>query len=195
MNFLISSSWRLGALFILAVYALAAPLAVRAEDGDSSAPADPQVVNGSPPVRISIPSIGLDTEVMPVATDDDGAMSAPDNPDTVGWYSLGPGIGIGGNVVLAGHVDWGGRLRAFGRLHSVSEGDSVTVWDVNGEAERYVVQSSDWVEAEGAAVEDIFGWRDVPSITLITCGGTFDPWSHQYLHRLIVRALRTAEDT
>jgi len=195
VSFLINSSWRLGPLFIFAVYILAAPLAVLADDGDGIDLADSQITNGSPPVRISIPAIGLDTDVMPVATDDDGAMSAPDNPDAVGWYSLGPGIGIGGNVVLAAHVDWGGRLRAFGRLHSVSEGDSVTIWDASGGAERYVVQSSDWVEAEGAAVEEIFGSREAPTITLITCGGTFDPWSHQYLHRLIVRALRTAEDT
>ena len=79
--------------------------------------------NGTAPVRISIPAIGLDTEVVPVAIDTDGAMSAPENPDTVGWYSLGPGIGIGGNVVMAGHVDWGGRLRAFGLLRRLSEGD------------------------------------------------------------------------
>jgi sortase (surface protein transpeptidase) len=195
MSPLINSHWRLGAFFIVAVCILAASSAARADDAPSSASTDPQFENGSPPVRISIPAIGLDTDVMPVATDDDGAMSAPGNPDAVGWYSLGPGIGIGGNVVLAGHVDWGGRLRAFGKLHSVSEGDSVTVWDANGRAERYVVQASDWVEAEGAAVDEIFGSRDVPSITLITCGGTFDPWTHQYLHRLIVRALRTADDT
>jgi sortase (surface protein transpeptidase) len=145
--------------------------------------------NGAPPVRISIPAIGLDTEVVPVATDPDGAMSAPSDPDTVAWYSLGPGLGIGGNVVFAGHVDWAGRLRAFGLLSRLAEGDEITVWDAVGDSERYVVESSHWVEAEGAAVDDIFGMRDSPSMTLITCGGTFDPWAHQYLHRLIVKAL------
>jgi sortase (surface protein transpeptidase) len=147
--------------------------------------------NGAPPVRISIPAIGLDTEVVPVGTDADGAMSSPEDPDTVAWYSLGPGLGIGGNIVFAGHVDWGGRLRAFGLLNRLGEGDEITVWDAVGDSERYVVESSHWVEANGAAVDEIFGITESPSMTLITCGGTFDPWAHQYLHRLIVKALLT----
>jgi len=170
---------------------LSTPQRVYADDdlGSGQSAALETVDNGAPPVRISIPAIGLDTEVVPVATDSDGAMSAPGDPDTVAWYSLGPGLGIGGNMVFAGHVDWGGRLRAFGSLSRLAEGDEITVWDAIGESERYVVESSDWVEAEGAAVDDIFGTRDSPSVTLITCGGTFDPWAHQYLHRLIVKAL------
>jgi sortase (surface protein transpeptidase) len=186
-------SWVVGCLsaIVLIAVILNAPQGVYAEDkavaGEDS-PVEP-FENGVPPVRISIPAIGLDTEVVPVATDLDGAMSSPSDPDTVAWYSLGPGLGIGGNVVFAGHVDWGGKLRAFGLLNRLAEGDEITVWDAVGESERYVVESSDWVEAEGAAVDDIFGMRDSPSMTLITCGGSFDPWAHQYLHRLIVKAL------
>jgi LPXTG-site transpeptidase (sortase) family protein len=157
-----------------------------------NAAADAPISNGTAPVRITIPAIGLDADVVPVGTEADGAMSAPENPDTVGWYSLGPGIGIGGNVVLAGHVDWGGSLRAFGSLRRVTEGDSITVWNAKGDSESYSVESSDWVEADGAPVDEIFGNQSAPTVTLITCGGTFDPWARQYLHRLIVRAHRTA---
>jgi sortase (surface protein transpeptidase) len=164
-----------------------------ADDSASATNDEAGYENGTPPVRISIPAIGLDTEVVPVGTDHDGAMSAPSDPDTVAWYSLGPGLGIGGNVVLAGHVDWGGQLRAFGLLRALSEGDTITVWDAAGESETYVVETSDWVEAEGAAVDEIFGFRDSASMTLITCGGTFDPWAQQYVHRLIVRASLTLQ--
>jgi sortase (surface protein transpeptidase) len=177
------------ALVLAGLLVLISPWAANADE----AVMDVQVENGAPPVRISIPAIGLDTEIVPVETDPDGAMSAPSDPDTVAWYSLGPGLGIGGNVVLAGHVDWGGRLRAFGLLRTLSEGDLVTVWDADGDSESYLVQSSDWVEADGAALEEIFGHQESPTITLITCGGTFDPWAHQYVHRLIVRAILAAE--
>jgi sortase (surface protein transpeptidase) len=185
-------SWVAGCLsaIVLIAMQLNTPRGVHADEG--TVPGDNSafgaVDNGAPPVRMSIPAIGLDTQVVPVATDSDGSMSAPGDPDTVAWYSLGPGLGIGGNMVFAGHVDWDGRLRAFGLLNRLAEGDEITVWDAVGESERYVVESSDWVEAEGAAVDDIFGTRESPSMTLITCGGTFDPWAHQYLHRLIVKA-------
>ncbi|MFN0071342.1 MAG: class F sortase [Chloroflexota bacterium] len=151
--------------------------------------------NGVPPVRIQIPSIGLDTEVVPVGLDPDGAMSAPVDPDTVAWYSLGPGLGIGGNIVLAGHVDWAGRPRVFAHLRNLSEGDLITIWDEKGDASSYFVESSGWVEAEGAPIEEIFGSRSESTITLITCGGTFDPFARQYLHRLVVRAQQTLGST
>jgi LPXTG-site transpeptidase (sortase) family protein len=180
-------------VFALVILSLQTPNTY-ADDFPIDTPVELAGENGTPPVRISIPSIGLDTDVVPVSTDPDGAMSAPGDPDTVAWYSLGPGLGIGGNIVLAGHVDWGGRLRAFGLLNRLSEGDTVTVWSSAGGSEDYIVESTDWVEAEGAAVDEIFGLRDSPSMTLITCGGTFDPLAHQYLHRLIVRATRAAPD-
>jgi hypothetical protein len=34
----------------------------------------------------------------------------------------------------------------------------------------------------------------VEELTLITCGGTFDQASHQYLSRLVVRAVREQVD-
>lgn len=150
--------------------------------------------NGVPPVRINIPAIGLDTTVIPVGMDSDGAMAAPDNPDTVAWYALGPGLGVGGNVVLAGHVDWDGRPRAFGYLRRLSEGDVIIVWDQEGSSESYAVAFSHWVEADGADTEEIFAITETPTITLITCGGAYDPISRQYLHRLIVKAVLAADE-
>ena len=138
-----------------------------------------------------IAALGLDTDVIPVGTDQNGAMSAPDDPDAVAWYSLGPGAVLIGNVVLAGHVDWNGQLRAFGRLESLSEGDEISLWDDAGQEFSYLVDSSDWVDAEGATVDDIFGQSLDSRITLITCGGLFDPFHRQYLQRLIVRAHAT----
>jgi len=78
----------------------------------SSAPA-PQVA----PVLLKIPALGVDADVVPVGMDADGAMDVPKDPDTAVWWSLGPGTGVPGNVVIAAHVDWAGRLRVFGLLY------------------------------------------------------------------------------
>jgi sortase (surface protein transpeptidase) len=90
--------------------------------------------------------------------------------------------------VLAAHVDWGGRLRVFGLLHRLVAGDWIVVVDEQLREFTYEVVSSEWVAAEGAPVEAVFSNSDVAEVTLITCGGEFQPASRQYLDRLIVRA-------
>jgi hypothetical protein len=143
---------------------------------------------GTPPVKLMIPSLGVEGAVVGVGVDEDGSMTAPKDPDTVAWYEPGPGMGVPGNVVFAAHVDWGGRLRVFGRLAALDPGDIVQVIDADGHGYEYAVQSSRWVRAEGAPVEEIFAQTESPTITMITCGGEFVPSRREYLDRLIVRA-------
>jgi sortase A len=146
------------------------------------------------PVRIAIPALGLEAPIVPVGLEEDGAMAAPADPDTVGWYELGPGIGGAGNAILAGHVDWGGSLRAFGLLKWLEPGDEIVVSDADGTGLTYRVIWSRMVDAEESSVDEIFAQGSAEELTLITCGGTFDHASHQYLSRLVVRAVREQVD-
>ena len=143
---------------------------------------------GVPPVKLTIPALGVEAAVEPVAEDADGAMAVPTDPDGVAWWSLGPGMGVPGNVVFAAHVNWDNRLRVFGLLHRLGEGDAIQVIDEQGRGFEYVVESSRWVRAEGAPIEEIFAQPDVPIITLITCGGEYVASRREYLDRLIVKA-------
>ena len=147
---------------------------------------------GFTPTALAIPKLGVDARVVGVAQDDDGAMAAPADPDEVAWYTLGPGMGLGGNVVFAAHVDWGGRPRVFGQLTTLVPGDAVLVVDEAGNGYQYVVESSRSVRADGAPVEEIFGQTPDPTITLITCGGAYNAATREYLDRLIVRARGSA---
>lgn len=140
------------------------------------------------PVEVRIPALGVDAPIVPVGEDPDGAMSAPEDPDTVAWWSLGPGTGVAGNVVLAGHVDWGGRLRVFGLIGRLTPGDEIILLDELGREFHYQVVWSRQVSADGAPIDEIFGSSGVPEVTLITCGGEFDRTTRQYLDRIIVRA-------
>jgi LPXTG-site transpeptidase (sortase) family protein len=147
-------------------------------------------VAGRAPAAIAIPAIGLRAPVVPVELDNDGAMAAPTDPDTVGWYDLGPGLDAPGNVLLDGHVDWGGRLRVFGRLRQLGPGDAVHLSDADGNTATYHVVSSDWYDADTTEVDPVFRQTTAQELTLITCGGQFDRATHQYLSRLVVRAVR-----
>lgn len=160
-----------------------------------AAPAQPPIIPvllgwGVTPQVVAIPRLGVEAPVVPLGLEEDGAMAAPTDPDTVGWYELGPGVGAPGNAVLAGHVDWGGRLRVFGLLKTLVPGDQVLVADGPDSWLSYRVAWTWEVEAEGAPVEEIFAQGMDEELTLITCGGTFDPISRQYLSRVVVRAVR-----
>jgi len=146
------------------------------------------VFNGVPPIKLTIPALGVEATVEPVGQDPDGAMATPTDPDDVAWYAGSPGMGVPGNVVLAAHVNWNLQLRPFGLLHKLEPGDAVQIIDADGRGFEYVVESSHWVRAEGAPVDEIFAPSQEPILTMITCGGEFVASRREYLDRLIVRA-------
>ena len=146
---------------------------------------------GSVPMSIDIPKIGTHAQVVPLGQDDDGTMQAPTDPDTVGWYDLGVGVGAPGNALLDGHVDWGGRLRAFGWLRQLEPGDAIQITDAAGNVLSYSVTWTRLYTADTAPLDEIFAQTSDEELTLITCGGAFDTAIRMYVSRWIVRATRT----
>jgi LPXTG-site transpeptidase (sortase) family protein len=180
-------------------------------EGETDEIADLVAEEGEPPdatfARVRIPKLGVDAGVSP-RTVELGAsqMPVPDGPAALAWYDLSawPGLGgrpgDGGNTILAGHVDYNGEVGYAGRhyrgpgvffhLHLLAPGDVIEV-EYEGEVLRYevawveqlAVSGTDWDSIWSADVE-----RD--SITLFTCGGTFDSDARAYSDRLVVRAER-----
>jgi sortase (surface protein transpeptidase) len=142
------------------------------------------------PVHIAIPRIGTDASIVPLEQDDSGMMQAPTDPDTVGWYDLGAGVGAPGNALLDGHVDWGGRLRVFGLLKQLRPGDEIEITDADGNQLTYAVEWTRLYNADDAPLDQIFEQGLDEQITLITCGGQFDQAVRMYVSRWIVRAAR-----
>jgi LPXTG-site transpeptidase (sortase) family protein len=142
----------------------------------------------APPKRLVIPSIGVDANVEYVGLTPDGAMDVPKNPAQVAWYKNGPKPGDRGNALIAGHVDWGGKVQVFYPLKQLKQGDAVTVVADDGHKYDYVVQWSKWYDAQSSPAPEVFRSTDTPELTLITCGGEFDHVTKQYLSRLVVRA-------
>jgi LPXTG-site transpeptidase (sortase) family protein len=142
------------------------------------------------PVSITIPRFRSSAEIVPLGLEADGTMAAPSDPDTIGWYDFSAQVGRPGNAVVVGHVDWGGRLRAFGLLRELHSDDQVTIVDALDRELTYRVQSVETVSADSPPDEFLTQTGPQEELTLITCGGTFDHTAHQYLSRVIVRAIR-----
>ena len=140
------------------------------------------------PARLRIPSIGVDAPVVPVGLEPDGSMGIPGAAE-VGWFQ--PGVRPGfpeGSAVLAAHVDYGGRRGAFFDLRRLPEGAEVFVAGPDGRELRFVVDERVQVDKQDLPVAELFRTRGPATLTLITCGGSFDRSARHYADNIVVRA-------
>lgn len=140
------------------------------------------------PIRLRVPSLGVNADVEYVELAGDGAMDVPKYPGNVAWYQPGPKPGEPGNAIIAGHVDWGGRTAVFWGLRTLTPGNVIEVVAADGGRYEFVVDWLKWYDAETAPVDEVFGQSGATELTMITCGGSFDQRTRQYLSRLVVRS-------
>ena len=157
--------------------------------------------------RLRIPLLGVDAPLGQRYVDQQ--MPNPTGPGDVVWYDfsewdgLGGVPGGGGNAVFSGHVDYNAAIPwaqttyqgegVFWDLNLLSPGDVI---EGRGRRQRAALRRD--VDALGppptartpSGVTILTGDVSTDSITLITCGGEFDPANKGYLDRFIVRAER-----
>ena len=141
------------------------------------------------PVRLKIPSIGVDSIVEHVGLTSDGAMDVPKNPTDVAWYNLGSRPGERGSSVIAGHYDTKKSAPAvFSRLHALQKGDKIYVESEDGVITAFVVRESKKYDRNENA-SDVFGSNNEGAyLNLVTCEGVWNKASKSYSQRLVIFA-------
>ncbi len=141
------------------------------------------------PVRMKIPSIGVNANIQSVGLTADGSMGVPTVPRDTAWYNLGPKPGEVGSAVISGHVNWlYGAKGVFEKLKSLHAGDTITVQDEKGSVTTFKVRTT---HAYGLMddVTAVFRSTDGKShINLVTCAGVWDKKAKMYDKRLVVFA-------
>jgi LPXTG-site transpeptidase (sortase) family protein len=150
--------------------------------------------NGS---RLIIPAIELDAEFSVKVVGGDGQMPNPNGPEDVAWYdfSAWPGLGglpdAGGNIVMAGHVDYINYGPAvFWRIDELKNGDEIQIQLADGTLATYRVEFNKVVEPGDADWSGLVQATADESVTLITCTGEFE--AGHYNKRQIVWGRRIA---
>ncbi|MGY0005731.1 class F sortase [Micromonospora sp. I033] len=163
-----------------------ASAAPTAERSGSPGPVLPR----SEPVRVAIPRIGVDADIVPVATDPNGALEVPplDHPEIAGWYRRGPTPGEAGNAVLVGHVDSLRGPAVFFDLGRLRPGDTVEVTRADGRVAVFTVDGVGAYPKERFPTERVYGGGAEARLRLITCGGRFDPRTGSYPDNIVVFA-------
>lgn len=143
----------------------------------------------SPPVRLTIPRIGVDAPVGPTGLNADGTVEVPplDRPEQVGWYRNGPAPGQTGPAVLLGHLDTRKGPAVFGRLPQLRAGDRIDVRREDGSSVSYQVRELRQFPKSGFPTELVYGDTETPQLRLVTCGGTLGGDGH-YTDNIIVLA-------
>jgi LPXTG-site transpeptidase (sortase) family protein len=139
-------------------------------------------------VRLAIPTIKLDTPVKQggVVQDAHGDPVWETLPFVAVHYGeLTARIGARGNAVIAGHVVTLSEGNVFRLLYKVNLDDQVEVWDDRDRQHDFRVVAVKLVPPSDTSV---MAPTADETLTLITCGGTFDPAKREFSDRLIVTA-------
>jgi sortase (surface protein transpeptidase) len=153
---------------------------------------EPEPVAGVAPIALQVPSVGVDAPIELGAVTD-GVMMDPSGPWVVSWYEPLGKVGEGGNVVMAGHVDyWNVGPAVFWDVRYLPAGEVIRVVGEDGKNYEYAVEWTQSYLADQLTPEviqgEIVGDTGQETLTLITCGGEFDPATGEYNERWVVRA-------
>jgi sortase (surface protein transpeptidase) len=152
------------------------------------------VPGGSPPVRLAIPAIGVETPLIRLGLEPDRSMEVPGDFDLAGWFAEGPAPGQPGPAVIAGHVDSRTGPAVFYRLRELRAGDQIHVTRADGARLRFVVDSKQSFAKAGFPTDAVFGPTPAAELRLVTCAGTFDQARHSYRDNLVVFARLVGTD-
>jgi sortase (surface protein transpeptidase) len=147
------------------------------------ADAGPVPTNG----RVLLPALGVEAPIVKVGIDSTERMVVPHNAREVAWLDQGGFPGRTNNVVLAGHIAYNRVIGSFNRIANLREGDVVTI-AIDRKTLRYRVAWNCSFSRDTGLADQIMGYTDVPSLTLISCGGVFDTAARTHTNRITVRA-------
>ncbi len=155
----------------------------------ASSPAAPMAEAATAaPVRLLVPGIGVDTDLMELGLQADGSLEVPPAGFPAGWFTGAPMPGAIGPAVMAGHVDWAGEPGVFYDLRELEPADRITVARADGSSVVFAVTSVQQFAKDEFPTAAVYGDLDHPGLRLITCGGSFDPAERSYSDNIVVFA-------
>ena len=148
----------------------------------------PEELDYSAPEIISIPSLGVRSELVDLGLDDNGAMETPVPVTQAGWFRPSPPPGVPGATVIAGHVTWDQAPSVFFDLGSLEPGDEVEVERQDGVVTVFEVYRIGSFPKDSFPTSAVYDHPQRSELRLITCGGEYDEGANRYLDNVVVWA-------
>ncbi|HEV2256498.1 MAG TPA: class F sortase [Streptosporangiaceae bacterium] len=140
------------------------------------------------PVSLTIPLIGVQTNLITLGLAADGELQVPLSISVAGWYTGSPRPGSIGSAIIVGHIDGSSGRGVFFRLDTLTRGDKIYVKRADGTLAEFRVTSVQTYLKDHFPTEDVYGPVPDAELRLITCGGALDYATHHYLSNIVVYA-------
>lgn len=145
-------------------------------------------MEASAPLRVRLPALGVESDVMDLGLEPDGSLEVPPTAYPAGWFTGAPTPGALGPAIIAGHVDYKGEVGVFHDLHRLEVGDEVWVDRADGSQAMFLVTVVDQYAKDAFPTEAVYGDINYAGLRLITCGGDFDWDAESHLDNVVVYA-------
>jgi sortase (surface protein transpeptidase) len=156
---------------------------------DQFASGSAMAMDRATPVRLRIPSIGIDSTLIELGLQDDGRIEVPPSGFPAGWFTGAPTPGELGPAVVVGHVDWDRKPGVFFDLWQMTAGETIAIAREDGSMAVFRVTEVLQVSKDAFPTQAVYGDLDHAGLRLITCGGVFDQERRRYVDNLIVFAV------
>ena len=140
------------------------------------------------PVSLTIPLIGVKTQVITLGLARGGAMQVPSSTTVAGWYTGSPRPGAVGSAIIVGHIDSETGPGVFYKLSELRSGDDVFVKRADGSTAEFRVTSTQTYLKDHFPTQTVYGPTPDAELRLITCGGAFDAATHHNQSNNVVYA-------
>ena len=138
------------------------------------------------PVALWIPAIGVRTRLIRLGITRQGKLQVPSSPSVAGWYTSSPRPGEIGSSIIAGHIDSYLGPGIFYRLRELHPGNQIYVRQADGKLATFRVTGVHQYPKAHFPTAAVFGPAPDAELRLITCGGTFNYATHNYLSNVVV---------
>ena len=138
--------------------------------------------------HVSIPDIGVSSDIELLALNSTGALLPPEDFNRAGWYSGGVTPGQIGPAIIAGHVDSITAPAVFANLHKMTPGMKILVSLSNGIVLTFAADRSEVAPKTQFPSSSVYGTVPTPQLRVITCDGNFNRATGHYDDNLVVFA-------
>jgi len=177
------------ALRPVAAGAAAGAAALPAPTGPIVAPPPSAAAKVPSPVLLTIPLIGVKTNLITLGLAAGGSMQVPPLSERVaGWFTGSPRPGAVGSSIIVGHIDSDRGPGVFYRLSELRSGDNVFVKRADGTTAEFRVTKIQTYLKDHFPTQTVYGPTPDAELRLITCGGAFDSATRHYLSNIVVYA-------
>ena len=143
------------------------------------------------PRLIRITRLGVEARVLSVDVDAKNEMKTPRSIYDAGWYMSSSKPGENGAMLINGHVSGPTQPGVFKKIKTLVAGDIITVENGAGKQFSYAVTRVNTVAVDKVDMTELLVSDNTakPGLSLITCGGKFDPKTNHFEDRIIVHAV------